>query len=88
MTDCWHSKPVQRVCRYPLLFAELCKHIPVVDDTGAKAKVEKIYLRLRETAQEINKATNDRQAQTRIQRSWQLQDLLAFPQTVSTLSLV
>ena len=87
VTDSWHSKPIQRVCRYPLLFAELCKQIWVIDDAGSKAEVEKTYFRLRETAQEINKATNDRQAQTKIQRSWHLQDLLVFSQTVSALSL-
>ena len=45
-------------------------------------EIEKVYLRLRETAQEINKATNDQQVQIKIQRSWRLQDLLVFPETV------
>ena len=42
--------------------------------------------RLRETTQEINKATNDPQAQARIQRSWRLQDLLIIPDAVRILS--
>lgn len=78
-------KPIQRVCRYPLLFHELYKYTPVIDGPESKAEVEKVYLRLRETAQEINKATNDHQVQMKIQRSWRLQDLLVFPETVSTM---
>ena len=38
--------------------------------------------RMRETTQEINKATNDPQTQARIQRSWRLQDLLVIPDVV------
>lgn len=38
--------------------------------------------RLRETASEINKATSDPLAQNKLQRSWNLQDLLAFPEDV------
>jgi len=40
---------------------------------------------MRETTQEINKATNDPETQARIQISWRLQDLLIIPDVVSTL---
>ena len=71
------------MCRYPLLFAELHKHTPATDDEKSQGEVEKVLFRLREMAKEINTATNDEKTQARIQRSWHLQDLLAFPATVS-----
>ncbi len=74
---------MQRVCRYPLLFAELHKNTPVIDGPEAHAEVEKVLCRLRESAKEINKATNDPQAQARVRRTWNLQDLLVFPDAVS-----
>lgn len=74
-------KPIQRVCRYPLLFADLHNHTPVIDGQQSSAEIEKVLFRLRETAKEINKATNDQQTQVKIQRSWHLQDLLVLPDT-------
>lgn len=82
-SDLRSHQPIQRVCRYPLLFAELYKHTPVVDGQHFSAEIEKVLFRLRETAKEINKATNDQQTQAKIQRSWHLQDLLVLPDTVS-----
>ena len=65
------------------MFAELYKQTPVADGQPFSAEIEKVLFRLRETAKEINKATNDQQTQIRIQRSWHLQDLLVLPDTVS-----
>ena len=76
-------QPIQRVCRYPLLFAELYRHTPSIDGQQFCAEIEKVLFRLRETAKEINKATNDQQTQIKIQRSWHLQDLLVLSDTVS-----
>jgi len=78
------DQPIQRVCRYPLLFADLYKHLPVIDCPESHGEVEKVLFRLRETAMEINQATNDQDARERIQRSWHLQDLLVFPDPVGT----
>lgn len=80
-------QPIQRVCKYPLLFADLYKHTPVIDGPESRAEVEKVLCRLRETTQEINKATNDYQTRARIQRSWLLQDLLISPDSVSRSSI-
>ena len=74
---------MQRICKYPLLFADLYKHTPVIDCPESHAVIEKVLYRLRETATEINKATNDQQTRDRIQRSWYLQDLLVFSSQVS-----
>lgn len=70
------------------MFAELHNNTPVIDGPEAHAEVEKALYRLRETAKEINKATNDRQTQARIRRTWNLQDLLVFPDVVSPSTLV
>ena len=55
----------------------------MVDGQQSSAEIEKVLFRLRETAKEINRATNDQQMQIKIQRSWHLQDLLVLPDTVS-----
>ena len=54
----------------------------MIDCPESHGQVEKVLFRLRETAMEINKATNDEDARDRIQRSWHLQDLLGFPDRV------
>ena len=55
----------------------------MADSQKSGAEIEKVLFRLRETAKEINKATNDQQTQIKIQRLWHLQDLLVLPDTVS-----
>ncbi|KAL8909936.1 MAG: hypothetical protein Q9171_004757 [Xanthocarpia ochracea] len=72
-------KPIQRICKYPLLFEDLYSNTLEVDNAESRAELSKVLLRLRETAEEINRATNDRETQGRIQRSWYLQDLLILP---------
>ena len=71
------------MCKYPLLFADLYRHTPVIDGPESRAEVEKVLYRLRETTQEINRDTNDHQTRERIQRSWQLLDLLINVDLVS-----
>ncbi|KAH7394498.1 hypothetical protein BKA66DRAFT_438839 [Pyrenochaeta sp. MPI-SDFR-AT-0127] len=71
-------KPIQRVCKYPLLFDDLCRHTPVYDDPEAHAELEKTLFRLQETIREINKAKDDPEARRLIEITWQLQDRLAF----------
>ncbi|MCJ1311062.1 hypothetical protein MMC25_004732 [Agyrium rufum] len=72
-------KPIQRVCRYPLLFGDLLRYTPVIDCPESHAEIDKILHRLRETATEINRVTNDQEARERIKRTWALQDILRFP---------
>ncbi|TLD24924.1 hypothetical protein PspLS_05436 [Pyricularia sp. CBS 133598] len=71
-------KPIQRVCKYPLLFAELLKYTPVVDCPQSHMVVEDALLRLREATAEINRATNDPKIKCTLQRTWNLQDRLVF----------
>ncbi|KAL8932536.1 MAG: hypothetical protein Q9216_006792 [Gyalolechia sp. 2 TL-2023] len=72
-------KPIQRICKYPLLFEELYSNTSEVDDAGTRKELSELLGRLREVANEINKATNDRDTQARIQRAWRLQDLMVLP---------
>ena len=56
--------------------------MPVIDGPEAHIKVEKILFRLRETAAEINRATNDKRTREAIKRSWKMQDMLLFQDPV------
>ena len=76
-------KPIQRICKYPLLFEELYSNTHDIDDAETRMELSKLLCRLRELNTEINKATNDRDTQARIQRAWRLQDLLILPKVVS-----
>ncbi|KAJ0166743.1 hypothetical protein CTA2_6071 [Colletotrichum tanaceti] len=73
-------KPIQRICKYPLLFAELLKYTPVMDCPNSHMEVESALLRLREATAEINRATNDRRMKSTLEKTWILQDRLVFPE--------
>ncbi|KAI0583704.1 Rho guanyl nucleotide exchange factor [Pyrenophora tritici-repentis] len=81
-------KPIQRVCKYPLLFDDLCRHTPVYDDPEAHAELEKALFRLQETIREVNKAKDDPQTRRLIEITWQLQDRLAFQEQKISKALV
>ncbi|KAI4133656.1 MAG: hypothetical protein LQ341_006145 [Variospora aurantia] len=72
-------KPIQRICKYPLLFDDLYRNTSEIDDAGTRADLSKLTGRLREITIEINKATDDHETQAKLQRSWRLQDLLILP---------
>lgn len=69
-------KPIQRICKYPLLFLDLHKHTPVVDCPSSHAEVDGALNNFREMVREINLATDDPRVRERIQRRWLLQDRL------------
>ncbi|KAL2154837.1 hypothetical protein VTH82DRAFT_3513 [Thermothelomyces myriococcoides] len=75
-------KPIQRVCKYPLLFSELLKHTPVIDCPYSHMIVENTLVRLREATAEINQATNDSRTKSALERTWILRDRLRFPEQV------
>ncbi|KAI4207062.1 MAG: hypothetical protein LQ346_000780 [Caloplaca aetnensis] len=72
-------KPIQRICKYPLLFEELYSNTLETDNAESRAELSKLLGRLREVTKEVDKATSDRDTQAKIQRSWRLQDLLILP---------
>ncbi|KFY35777.1 hypothetical protein V494_05620 [Pseudogymnoascus sp. VKM F-4513 (FW-928)] len=75
-------KPIQRVCRYPLLFAELLRQTPVYDCPESHMEIEKVLVRLREMTSEINKATDDPLMKATMEKTWLLQDRLLIPDQV------
>jgi hypothetical protein len=81
-------KPIQRVCKYPLLFDDLCRHTPVYDDPEAHAELEKALFRLQETIREVNKAKDDPRTRRLIEITWQLQDRLIFQEQTISRALV
>lgn len=71
-------KPIQRVCKYPLLFSELLKHTPVADSPYAHMEIENTLVRLREATSQINRATDDARVKAVLEKTWLLQDRLVF----------
>ncbi|KAF1809617.1 Dbl homology domain-containing protein [Eremomyces bilateralis CBS 781.70] len=71
-------KPVQRICKYPLFFAELCRQTPVCDDPESHEQIQKALSRLQEMAQAVNKARDDAKKRKMIETTWKLQDRLVF----------
>ncbi|KAK7744163.1 hypothetical protein SLS53_003684 [Cytospora paraplurivora] len=72
-------KPIQRVCKYPLLFSELLKYTPVADSPYAHMEIESALVRLREATSQINRATDDTRVKAVLEQTWLLQDRLVFP---------
>ena len=72
------------MCKYPLLFDDLCRQTPVCDDPEAHAELEKALFRLQETIREVNKAKDDPKTRRLIEITWQLQDRLVFQEQVSS----
>ncbi|KAG8675384.1 hypothetical protein FPOAC1_001362 [Fusarium poae] len=72
-------KPIQRVCRYPLLFAELLKCTPVIDCPNSHMEVETALMRLREATSAINRSTEDKSMKETLEKTWLLQDRIVFP---------
>lgn len=79
-------QPIQRVCKYPLLFSELLKYTPVCDCPHSHMEIEDTLVRLREATAEINQATNDARIKATLEKTWVLQDRLVFPAQVSCFS--
>ncbi|KAI0409468.1 hypothetical protein F4802DRAFT_544108 [Xylaria palmicola] len=71
-------KPIQRICRYPLLFSELLKYTPVCDCPTSHMEIEDVLMRLRETTAEINRATDDPGVKASLEQTWLLQDRLVI----------
>ena len=74
-------KPIQRICKYPLLFEDLLKQTPVSDCPSARAEVESILHTLRDVVDAVNHATHSQDARLHIHRRWSLQARLNLSRT-------
>lgn len=72
------TKPIQRICKYPLFFGELCKQTPACDDPVTHDELQKIVFRLEETIAEINQAKDNPSTRRLIETTWRLQDRFLF----------
>ncbi|KAL7942404.1 hypothetical protein V8C42DRAFT_360157 [Trichoderma barbatum] len=72
-------KPIQRICKYPLLFSELLKCTPISDCPNSHMEVDNTLTRLREATTEINRASDDERIKSTLEKTWILQDRLVFP---------
>ncbi|KAF4980130.1 hypothetical protein FZEAL_3794 [Fusarium zealandicum] len=72
--------PIQRICKYPLLFAELLKCTPVLDCPNSHMEVETALVRLREATAEINRSTENDHMRVTLKKTWLLQDRMVFPE--------
>ncbi|KAG6010645.1 hypothetical protein E4U21_005143 [Claviceps maximensis] len=72
-------KPIQRICKYPLIFEELLKYTPALDCPDAHMATSSVLSRFREANFEINRVTNDPYMTRILTRTWLLQDRLVFP---------
>jgi hypothetical protein len=70
--------PIQRLTKYPLLFADLHKSTPVIDCPDSHAEVDFTLQHLRELVREVNYVTDNHTARERVRKRWILQDRLAF----------
>ncbi|KIW31122.1 uncharacterized protein PV07_02800 [Cladophialophora immunda] len=73
-------KPIQRMTKYPLLFEDLLRQTHVADCPSAHADLEAILMCLREVVQTVNKATDNHETRTQIQRRWSIQTRLICDQ--------
>ncbi|KAG5983666.1 hypothetical protein E4U55_007590 [Claviceps digitariae] len=75
-------QPIQRICKYPLIFEELLKYTPSLDCPNAHMAASSVLSRFREANFEINRVTNDPYMTRVLARTWLLQDRLVFPNMV------
>ena len=71
-------KPIQRICKYPLLFSELLQNTPVIDGPSAHGTVDNVLMQFRDLVADVNFATDNPAARRQIQRRWLLLERLIF----------
>lgn len=71
-------KPIQRVCKYPLLLAELHRYTYAIDCPTSYAEIEAALHDFRDVAGKINAVGNDSEVRDRMQKRWLLQEHLWF----------
>lgn len=77
-------KPIQRICRYPLLFDELLSYTPSSDDPSVHAELESLLQCQRDIVDSVNNATQNPDVRLQIHRRWSLRSRLLFERTSLT----
>ncbi|KAJ5087013.1 hypothetical protein NUU61_008320 [Penicillium alfredii] len=71
-------KPVQRLCKYPLLLQDMLRQTPICDCPSSHAGIEQIVENLRALVARINSATGNPVHKDRIQKTILLQERIGF----------
>ncbi|KAJ5136005.1 hypothetical protein N7448_004559 [Penicillium atrosanguineum] len=74
-------KPIQRLCKYPLLLQDLLRHTPVSDCPSSHNGIRQILESLRILVARINSATGNPVNKDRIQKTIILQEKLSFSES-------
>ncbi|PYH46918.1 putative Rho guanyl nucleotide exchange factor [Aspergillus saccharolyticus JOP 1030-1] len=80
-------KPVQRLCKYPLLLEELLRWTHIQDDPSAHDGIRQILESVRRVVQEVNQVNNNPINRILVLKTRELQNLLDFPEGNKTLDL-
>lgn len=71
-------KPIQRICKYPLMFKELLGYTPVSDDPSVHVELESLLQCMRDVVESVNHATQNPETRLQIHRRWALRSRLLF----------
>jgi hypothetical protein len=75
-----NEQPIQRVCKYSLLFREINQFTPAIDCPESNRLLEKVRQRFDETAHQVNRANRDAaKIRERLEKTTILQERLSFP---------
>ncbi|KAI9040109.1 putative Rho guanyl nucleotide exchange factor [Aspergillus affinis] len=80
-------KPIQRLCKYPLLLQELLKWTPIQDDPSAHDSIREVLECVRATVAQINEAPSNPINRKLAHQTLLLQNMLEFPKEALQTSL-
>ncbi|PYI21431.1 Rho guanyl nucleotide exchange factor [Aspergillus violaceofuscus CBS 115571] len=80
-------KPVQRLCKYPLLLEELLRWTHIQDDPSAHDGIRQILETVRQVVQEVNQINNNPINRDLVFKTRELQNMLDFSEGNKTLDL-
>ncbi|KAE8349602.1 Dbl homology domain-containing protein [Aspergillus coremiiformis] len=76
-------KPIQRLCKYPLLLQELLKWTHIQDDPTAHDGIQQILENVRAMVNQINKAPGNPVNRRMVHRTLLLQEMMELPKSVA-----
>ncbi|KAF7590416.1 hypothetical protein BBP40_002872 [Aspergillus hancockii] len=76
-------KPIQRLCKYPLLLQELLRWTHIQDDPTAHDGIQRILESVRGMVNQINKSPGNPVNKRMVQRTLSLQEMLSLPNSIA-----